>query len=96
MNTKMDKRFNKLKSFFGSIWEAISCASSSSMQAQDPGNRPAPLSFNWTSSDEATSSGTTHGYGRGKSLHIEEEEYDEEEEEADSEEEEDDEDDDEE
>ena len=50
MDTKMDKLFNKLKSFFISIWEAISCgASSSSMQALDPGKRPAPPTFAWTS-----------------------------------------------
>ena len=90
MDSKIDRRFNKLKSFFGSIWEAISCASSTSMHAQDPSNRPAPPSFNWTSSDEATSSGTTHR--RGKSPV--EEDYIEEEGETDSEEEEDEEDDD--
>ena len=73
LDSKLDKRFNKLKSFFGTIWEAISCASTSAPLAQDPGKRPMPPTFTWSSSEEGTSSGasTQHMLGRGMS-HIEE------------------------
>ena len=56
MDSKIDKRFNKVKSFFGMLWNAISCSTSTSVQAQDPGKRPAAPVFTWTSSDEGESS----------------------------------------
>jgi len=67
MDTKIDKRFNKIKSFFGTLWEVLSCTASTSTQAQDPGKRPAPPTFTWSSSAEATSSGSNGGNGRGNS-----------------------------
>ena len=66
LDSKLDKRFNKLKSFFGTIWEAISCASTSATLAQDPGKRPMPPTFTWSSSEEGTCSGTSNVRGRGQ------------------------------
>ena len=71
MDTKIDKRFNKVKSFFGILWDAISC--STSISAQDPGKRPAPPAFNWSSTEESAG---TSGHGRGESSREDDDEED--------------------
>ena len=67
LDKKIDRKFDKIKSFFGILWDAISCSSSSTTAEpshRDPGKRPTPH-FTWSSSEEHTSSDTS-GNGGGR------------------------------
>lgn len=65
LDKKIDKKFDKIKSFFGILWDAISCSSSTATETSqsDPGKRPAPH-FTWSTSEEHTSSDICGNRGR--------------------------------
>ena len=65
---KVDKKLDKVKGFFSTLWNAISCSSSSETYA--PGKRLAPR-FTWSTSEEPTSSDTSGNDGtqQGASSH---------------------------
>ena len=59
----MDKKLDKIKGFFSTLWDAISCSTSTSAIPLI-GKRPAPT-FTWSTSEEHTSSDTSGASGSG-------------------------------